>query len=73
MENHKRTLAKTISWRLIAYTVSTITLYLFSHDAPKSLLIVGTADVIKIFIYYFHERAWNRISFGRAKPFDYQI
>ncbi len=37
---------------------------------------IGTIEVItKMILYYFHERAWNRIKFGTVKPTenDYQI
>lgn len=73
MEHHKRTLAKTISWRILAFFISTVILYLFSHDAKKSVVIIGSADFLKVFIYYAHERVWNKIKFGRIKPIDYQI
>lgn len=73
MEHHKRTLAKTISWRIVGFVVTTGVLYLFNRDAKQSLIIMGSADFIKIFIYYAHERVWNKIKFGRIKPLDYQI
>ena len=37
---------------------------------------IGTIEVItKMALYYFHERAWNKISFGKVKEpaVDYQI
>ncbi|MFH0913340.1 MAG: DUF2061 domain-containing protein [Candidatus Omnitrophota bacterium] len=73
MENHRRTLAKTFSWRIVGFLVTTGVLYLFNRDVKKSLIIMGSADFIKIFIYYIHERFWNKIKFGRIKPSDYQI
>ena len=73
MEHHKRTLAKTISWRIVGFLVTTGVLYLFNRDAKKSLIIMGSADCVKVFIYYAHERVWNKIKFGRIKPQDYQI
>ena len=29
--------------------------------------------IVKIIGYYFHERLWNRIPYGRVKPPEYQI
>ena len=37
---------------------------------------IGSIEVVtKMILYYFHERAWNKISLGRVKPEenDYQI
>ncbi len=37
---------------------------------------IGSIEVItKMALYYFHERAWNKLSFGRVKQeaVDYQI
>ena len=64
-DTHRRTVAKTISWRVVA-TLTTITLvYIFTGEALKSLE-VGFFEVIsKITFYYFHERAWGRISWGK--------
>lgn len=73
MEHHKRTMAKTISWRIVGFLITTGVLYLFNRDAKQSLIIMGSADVVKIFVYYAHERVWNRVKFGRAKPPEYQI
>ncbi len=37
---------------------------------------IGAVELFtKVFLYYLHERAWNRISVGRYTPpsHDYQI
>ena len=37
---------------------------------------IGSIEVVtKMILYYFHERAWNKLSFGKVKPEenDYQI
>jgi uncharacterized membrane protein len=37
---------------------------------------IGSIEVItKMALYYFHERAWNKLSFGKVKETgnDYQI
>jgi uncharacterized membrane protein len=30
-------------------------------------------SVLKIGLYFLHERIWNHIGFGRAKPPEYEI
>ena len=40
----------------------------------KVAATIGVIDsLVKLGAYYFHERAWNRIDFGRPKPPEYEI
>ncbi len=73
MEQHKRTLVKTITWRIIALTATIVVVYIYSGDAKGSLVIGFSANLIKMFLYYIHERIWNKVQFGRIKPPEYQI
>lgn len=65
-EDKSRSAGKTISWRVLA-TCDTI---LISYIITGSFTIaatIGSIEVItKMFLYYFHERAWNKFSFGRS-------
>ncbi len=67
IEAHTRTIAKAISWRVIA-TMTTMTIvFLFTKRIILSLGI-GLAEVIaKITFFYLHERIWNKTSWGRRK------
>lgn len=63
-ENHKRTIVKTITWRMLA-TITTFTLVLIFTGNIELSLSVGFLEVFsKLFIYYLHERAWNKIAWG---------
>ena len=74
-EKPYRSIVKAISWR----TVGTIDTIIVSYFITGNLVMaasIGTIEVItKMALYYFHERAWNKISFGRVKEpvVDYQI
>ncbi len=75
MESHKRSIAKAISWRIIAAFITALAVFLFTGEAKLSIG-VGLADsAVKIFVYYSHERVWNNIGFGRRKGIkeDYTI
>ena len=65
-DDKSRSVGKTISWRVLA-TCDTI---LISYIITRSFTIaatIGSIEVItKMFLYYFHERAWNKFSFGRS-------
>ena len=60
MDSKKKSIIKTISWRIIAITVSYIVAYLFTKSSSTSLGLVLTANAVSMFIYYFHERIWNK-------------
>ena len=66
METTRRSIAKAISWRLIA-TVITSSLALGLTGQWEFAATIGVADTaLKFFVYFGHERLWNRIPFGRS-------
>lgn len=70
-----RSAAKAFSWRITG-TMDTIVVSFLITGEPKLALSIGFVELFtKIFLYYFHERIWNRISFGRSepRPTDYNI
>ena len=55
-----RHLAKTITWR-IGGTIDTMILgWLITGSLKMGLAIGGTEVVTKMFLYFFHERAWYK-------------
>ena len=73
-EKHTRSMVKALSWRVTG-TLDTIVVSYFVTGQVKLALSIGFVELFtKIGLYYVHERAWNRIAFGRAKSDrDYQI
>lgn len=71
-EKHWRSIAKAASWRVTG-TVDTIVISWLITGHLKVAISIGFVEVFtKMFLYYFHERIWNRIKAGRAVT-DYQI
>jgi len=70
-ETHTRTLIKAISWRVIASLTTTILVYLFFGRLDLAATVGILETLIKIFLYYIHDRAWSKIPFGikKVKPF----
>ena len=59
-----RSLFKAITWRIIAFTITSSLAYLFTHK-PFIAVSIGFLDsFIKIFAYFLHERTWLKIRFG---------
>jgi sulfate adenylyltransferase large subunit len=63
--NHARSLAKTLSWRVMGSVVTFLIVLLVTGNAAIASSIVVAEIVIKIAFYYFHERIWLRASWGR--------
>jgi uncharacterized membrane protein len=73
LDTHKRSIAKTISWRVVATIITGIVTY-FLTGRLDFAVTVGLADtLVKFFIYYAHERMWARNSYGKARPLGYEI
>lgn len=67
-DTHSRSLAKAVSWRITG-TLDTILISFVITGKAKWALSIGFVELFtKIFLYYLHERVWNRLSLGRVKP-----
>lgn len=65
MDTKKRSIVKALSWRITA-TVTTILIVLLFTGKLLLALSVGLVElVVKLLLYYVHERAWNRLRWGR--------
>lgn len=65
MERKRRSLLKTLSWRFFASIDTFLIAWFISGSLTTSSLIAGIEVVTKLFLYYFHERLWNIISWGK--------
>ena len=60
-----RSLIKTITWRILA-SLDTFLIAWFVSGSMSVGGWIATIEVItKIILYYFHERAWNRVKWGQ--------
>lgn len=73
MDSHTRSIAKAISYRMLGSGSTVIIFYLLTGNVSLSLGAGFLDTVVKIGIYFIHERIWNNISFGRPKPPEYEI
>jgi uncharacterized membrane protein len=68
-ESHIRSLLKGISWRVIATTdtvlVALLITCLFGQCSLENALKIGAAEfLLKLIVYYVHERIWQRFQNG---------
>ena len=52
----------------MASLATTALVFLFTGRLGLSLAIGGVESVVKIALFWLHERAWNHLPFGRAEP-----
>lgn len=64
---HRRSVAKAITWRMTGTLDTFIIAWLVTGSATVGAAIGGIEAVTKTFLYYGHERVWERISFGLHK------
>lgn len=60
-----RSFAKALSYRIWGTLSSFIVVYIFTKNAILSSTIAFWETIVKIFIYYAHERSWNKVKWGR--------
>lgn len=64
-ENTKRSIAKSISYRIICIISLAIVTYVFTGDLIQMTGIVVVFQTIQTIIYYFHERVWEHVQWGQ--------
>ena len=65
-DKRKRSLLKTISWRIIATATTIVGVYIVTGNAYLSVSTGLGLNLFKAVAYYFHERAWERVKWGRT-------
>lgn len=73
MESHYRSIIKAITWRAGGTVVTFSVAWFITGNLNFSAKIGALDTIVKIGVFYFHERLWNRLNFGRSKPPEYQI
>ena len=64
-EARKRSILKSITWRLICIIVSILTSFALTGKWDIAVAIGTVYNVITMILYYFHERIWNIVGWGR--------
>ena len=66
IDSNVRSIAKTISWRI----TGSFSTFVISYLVLGSFLVAGSIAILQVtvntLLYYIHERAWNKIQWGRS-------
>ncbi len=61
-----RSIAKTVSWRIVG-TADTIAISWLLTGEVETALAIGSIELVtKMLLYFGHERIWDKIKFGKG-------
>ncbi|WP_024770645.1 DUF2061 domain-containing protein [Aquimarina macrocephali] len=64
-EKPVRSIAKAVSWRVVGTLDTLIVSYVLIGEIALATSIASIDFVTKMILYFFHERIWNRIKWGK--------
>lgn len=65
IESNARSIVKTITWRLTGSSATFLVSYIMTGNFSLSGTIAVFQMVSNTILYYFHERIWNALKWGR--------
>lgn len=64
-ETKRRSIVKAITWRTMG-TIDTMLIAYFLTGEIKTAISIGGIEIFtKMILYFFHERIWNMINWGK--------
>ena len=67
METKKRSWAKSLTWRLFGIALLGIISFAITRDWKQMTVITALFHGIRLVLYYYHERIWQRVSWGKIR------
>jgi len=60
-----RSIAKALSWRIVGTLDTLLISYLLTGKIALAASIASIDFLTKMVLYFFHERLWNRVKWGK--------
>jgi len=73
IETRRRSLAKSLSWRILAGFITAGVALAMTGQLDFAAKIGAVDTTVKLAIYFLHERVWNKIPYGRVTTPDYEV
>ncbi len=67
METNKRSVIKSLSWRIVGILVLAVTSYVITGNLRKMTWITAIYTVVQLALYFLHERVWDKINWGKIE------
>lgn len=69
-DSRKRSILKSLLWRGFALTNAFVVTWIFIGEWSRSAGVAITANIISFIAYYFHERFWSNVKWGKEESND---
>jgi adenylylsulfate kinase len=73
IDSTKRTFSKAISWKTSGFLILSALAYIITGSLKDTSIIAAVYHVIMLIFYYFHEKIWNRILWGKTSGLFIQM
>ena len=64
----RRSLAKAFSWRAVSIVMTSGLVWAVTGNLGTGLAVGGIDFAVKFFVFYYHERVWHQIKWGKQCP-----
>ena len=64
-EKPLRSIVKALSWRVVGTVDTLLVSYFLTGKIALAASIASVDFLTKLFLYFFHERVWNKIKWGK--------
>ena len=64
-ESTQRSIAKALTYRILSVSLTFLTSFIITGKLSWATAIASTEALTKMALYYFHERAWGRVNWGK--------
>ena len=64
-EDHKRSIVKAITFRILIMASDFIIIMAITKRSDVAFWVIIASNISSTIFYYFHERTWNKIDWGR--------
>ena len=71
-ETNIRSIIKGVTWRIVATTTTMLIVYIFFGNLELAIATGLLETILKIVLYWGHEKVWQKVKWGRKKiePFN---
>jgi uncharacterized membrane protein len=67
LDNKLRSLVKSVTYRVVAFIVLIAITWYATNNLVQTTFISVTFQTIQLFLYYIHERLWERVNWGKVR------
>ncbi len=67
VESRLRSVLKAVSWRVLATLTTMVIAYFVTSNVGDALKIGSVEVVVKLVIFYLHERTWAQLPLGAVR------